>query len=293
MENEINVKNIVDDFNKSIQKEKRKDIGDIVYTKAMLENMLDVKKKEPIVENPSSISNDNIKIEQKIIPESSALTIMGIKIDLSEKKQSYIVAFKKYYVESKSHNLLLGAYAAAKAGFYSMALSFMGVSTDQIEDLKREAGSSAIAKNIELFNENENSSELGKIAGGSKKYLKALEKLANEIRNQLIRQCENLGLKGYFTQEKIAQIKIEQCQNIKSKLEEEKTNLEYQIKMAQLGSSLSEMPEEIGKKINKIDQLLGRVEMRVSQLQRELDKIIAKASKNIKDRIAFQRADTY
>ena len=83
-----------------------------------------------------------------------------------------------------------------------------------------------------LFEENEYNAELMAVVGGGKKTLKAQQKIIGEIRRQLITQAKNLGLDNYYTQEKIIEIQVEQCQKILSKFMEERNNLQYQLALS-------------------------------------------------------------
>jgi hypothetical protein len=69
--------------------------------------------------------------------------------------------------------------------------------------------------------------------------MKTQQSLIREVRTQLVTQCEKLGLKGYYTKEKILEIQIEQCKKILSKFLEEKSTLEYQLTMYDMGSDYS------------------------------------------------------
>lgn len=302
MREDINLKISAEAIHEIIPKgtAKEGDIGNIIYSKALFEKMLK-KKDEPLNAQPvSSMSSvpqaDSVIRTSPEFNRAGQAGTSGISINLKDKTAKYRESFKKYYIESKSHNMLIRAFGGAKAGFYGMMLSMLGMSSDEIEELKREAASTALARIKELINENEQASELSSITGGTKKQKKVQARVTNEMRKQLVTQAENLGLKGFFTQEKITEIKIEQCRNIAARLDEEKINLDYQIEMAGLGAEVNERVEDIKAKLFKISSLISKANTRIISLEKDLEKICAKKGSGSILRTASaapQRASVY
>ncbi len=167
----------------------------------------------------------------KEVKSPELVTFLGAKvgINVKDKIEDYIGKYTKFFVQSKSHNPLVGRFAEMKMAFFGMMLSMLGVTSEELRTIQKKAAEGAISKNRLLFEENEYTGELLSIVGGSKKYIRTQSAIVNEIRNQIITQCDKLGLKGYYTKERVLQTQIEQCRKILSKFSEEKLNLEYQL----------------------------------------------------------------
>jgi len=156
-------------------------------------------------------------------------SILGYNIDLKAKISEYKDKYKSNIAQTSSHNLGIKLYASAKASFYGAVLSMLGVSPNELSALKSEATASARTQNEQLFCENEYNGELLATVGGKKKDMKAQQKIVGVIRKQLIEQAANLGMKDAYSEDKIAQIQLEQCKKILGKFQEERTNLVYQL----------------------------------------------------------------
>ncbi len=166
-------------------------------------------------------------------------SFLGIKVGeaLKGKVEGFKDDYQKFFVQSKSHNILMAKFAELRTGFLGMMLSMIGVTSEDLIKLQRQASGNAIAKNKALFEENEYTGELLSIMGGSKKYIRTQSAVVGEIRAQIVGQCERMGLKGYFSKEKVLQTQLEQCNKILGKFNEEKMTLEYQMSMMNMGFS--------------------------------------------------------
>lgn len=214
--------------------------------------------------------------DKKIAPSSapSILNIFGIKINIDAKIDFYKEGLRKNYVLSKSHNLLVANFAKMKAGFFSGVLSFLGVSSGEIEEIKKSAKESEIVQKKQLFEENEYTSELFSIIGGTKKQIKRQKMITDEIRAQTIRQFENWGLKEYFSKEKMLEIQLAQCQKILEKFDDEKSLIQYQISMVEAGISLDgSTQKDLEAKLSKIDSFIAKAKRRIEIHNKFLESI--------------------
>lgn len=174
-----------------------------------------------------------------IMPEEVSapklLSFMGYKIDLSSKIADLKESLIKNYTLTKSHNLMVARFAEFKSAAVGALLSMLGVPNEELDKIKKKAMGDALSQNKALFEENEYNGELLGIIGAPKKRMRAQNKVLNEIRNQLKIQGVNLGLDGYYSRERILEIRLEQCCKILEKFLEEKNNLEYQRQMLTFG----------------------------------------------------------
>lgn len=157
------------------------------------------------------------------------VSLLGYKISLADKIDSFKENYIKNYAQTKSHNYLMSKFAMLKVAFLGQMLSMLGMSSEDIRKLQKQAIESSIDENQALFNENEYNSELIEIVGGAKKKIRAQKKAIDEIRRQLRTQANNLGIGHYYTQRRIIEIKLEQSRAILGNFIEEKSNLEYQL----------------------------------------------------------------
>lgn len=177
----------------------------------------------------------SVSIMPEEVQAPRSINFFGYKIDLSSKiedlKQNYI----KNYTLTKSHNLMVARFSQFKTASLGALLSMLGVSHNELENMQEKSVRVAARQNKLLFEENEYNGELLSIIGASKKRMRGQNRVLSEIRNQLLIQAKNLGLEGYYTQEKILEIRLAQCSKILEKFLEEKTNLEYQSQMMAFG----------------------------------------------------------
>lgn len=154
------------------------------------------------------------------------LSLFGYKIDVSQQVDQFKQKFQKFFIESKSHNAMIGKFSELKFGIVAALLSLLGVDPNTLETLKKESLKKAIQDNIDCFEQNEYNAELLTIFTKSKKD-KGRVKVLTELRKQLIKQMANYGEAGYYTKERIYTIKKDQVQRILGDLLEEKQNLSY------------------------------------------------------------------
>lgn len=169
------------------------------------------------------------QVSAKRVKAPGEVTLLGYKINISEKLESFKDDYVKNYIQTKSHNYLLSKFALLKVAFLGQMLSMLGVTSEDIKKLQKQAMESAIDENMNLFKENEYNSELIEIVGGPKRQVKAQKKAIGEIRRQLTTQAVNLGLGHYYTQRKILEIQLDQSRAILDNFREEKDHLAYQL----------------------------------------------------------------
>ena len=154
------------------------------------------------------------------------LSLFGYKINVSQQVDQFKQRFQKFFIESKSHNPLIGKFSELKFGLMATLLSLLGVEPNTLEQLKKEALKKAIQNNILCFEQNEYNTELITIFTKTKKDTGRL-KVLTEIRKQLIKQMANYGEGHYYTKDRIYSIKKEQVLRILGDLLEEQQNLSY------------------------------------------------------------------
>ena len=154
------------------------------------------------------------------------LSLFGYKIDVSQQVDQFKQKFQKFFIESKSHNAMIGKFSELKFGIIAALLSLLGVEPNSLDKLKKEALKKAIQDNIDCFEQNEYNAELITIFTKSQKD-KGRIKVLTELRKQLIKQMANYGEANYYTKDRIYTIKKDQVQRILGDLLEEKQNLTY------------------------------------------------------------------
>ena len=179
--------------------------------------------------NTLDVDVSTVTTHDDLVESPRLIDFLGYKIDLSAKVAGYKDLYMRNFSLSRSHNLMVARFAEFKVGLFGFLLSMMGVSSADIRKLQRAAMEKAVNENRILFEENEYNAELIVIIGGSKKQRRVQQRVVGEIRKQLITQANRLGLKDYYTQEKITDIQKEQCQKILWKFIEEKMNLNYKL----------------------------------------------------------------
>lgn len=158
------------------------------------------------------------------------INVLGLRIDMNEKVQSFIDKYIKNYVQARSHNLMLAKFAQFNVAFMGQLLSMLGMTTEEIRKLQKEAINAAVEENKQFFIENEYNGEMIEIVGGgTKKEIKQQQRIVQEMRTQFMTQMQRLGYPGYYTQRAIKEIQIEQVKKIIQQFNEEKANLEFQL----------------------------------------------------------------
>jgi hypothetical protein len=154
------------------------------------------------------------------------LAILGYKIDLSTQVDQFKQKLQKFFIESKSHNPLVGKFSQLKFGITMAILGFLGVDPNTLETLKKEALKKAITDNIDCFEQNEYNIELLTIFSNKKKD-KGRIKVLTALRNQLITQMSHYDNPDFYTKDTITFIKTTQIKKILLDLLQEHQNLEY------------------------------------------------------------------
>ncbi|MGA0241482.1 MAG: hypothetical protein ACO3K7_00605 [Candidatus Marinamargulisbacteria bacterium] len=177
-----------------------------------------------IVPNESSVVHTSSPIPQKTT--GHMLALLGYKIDVSQQVDSFKQKLQKFFIESKSHNPLVGKFSELKFGMVSSLLSLLGIAPSDIEDLKKEALQRAIQDNINNFTQNEYNTELMTIFKKDQKDAGRM-KILDKLRDQLIQQMALYGQPDYYTNQQITTIKKNQITKIRDDLLEEQQNLKY------------------------------------------------------------------
>ncbi|MFA6548705.1 MAG: hypothetical protein WCT39_02065, partial [Candidatus Margulisiibacteriota bacterium] len=182
------------------------------------------------VPNTYQVDVTSVQVHVDEVSAPKDLNLFGYRINLKDKIEMFQDNYVKNYALTKSHNLMVARFAEMKTAFYGYLLSTLGCASEDIRKLQKKAIENSTKQNKMLFEENEYNAELmAVVGGGGKKMLRAQQKVISEIRKQLIMQAKNLGMDDYYTQEKIIEIQVEQCQKILDKFMEEKNNLQYQL----------------------------------------------------------------
>ncbi len=156
--------------------------------------------------------------------------ILGQKIQIKDKVEGLIEAYKKSVIQSTSHNLILSRLAGMKMAACAFILSLLGMPVEELKKLKKQAIEDAIAENAALFEENTYNMELLEIlGGGSGVHAKAQRSILDEIQKQILTQAKRLNIDDYYTKEKILETKIRVCKDIMFKFREEEMNLQYEL----------------------------------------------------------------
>tara|TARA_A100001015_G_scaffold319213_1_gene441426 strand:- start:236 stop:763 length:528 start_codon:yes stop_codon:yes gene_type:complete len=154
------------------------------------------------------------------------ISVFGIKIDIYARINELQQKLQKTFIESKSHNALIGRFSAIKFGMLSALLTLLGIEPNTIESLKKDARKKAIEKNIENFTQNEYNAELMIIFNKGKKD-RTRSRILDQLRQQLMKQMNRYDQPNFYTKSKIKDIKETQIKKILTDLLEEKQNLEY------------------------------------------------------------------
>lgn len=158
------------------------------------------------------------------------INVLGLRVDVSEKMQVFIDKYVKNYVQARSHNLMLAKFAQFNVAIMGQMLSLLGMTSDEIRKLQKEAISVAVEENEQFFAENEYNGEMIEIVGGgTKKEIKQQQKIVQEMRTQFITQMQRLGYSSCYSERAIKEIQIAQVKKIIEQFHEEKMNLDFQL----------------------------------------------------------------
>jgi hypothetical protein len=157
---------------------------------------------------------------------SQVLALFGYKIDITSQVDQFKQRLQTFFIESKSHNPLVGRFSELKFGMTMAILGFLGVDGNTLEALKKEALKKAIADNIECFEQNEYNIELLTVFCNKKSDIGRI-KILSKLRDQLIKQMDNYGNEGFYSTDTINYIKKQKVQTILMDLLQEHQNLTY------------------------------------------------------------------
>lgn len=160
---------------------------------------------------------------------SKILQFFSQKIDFQKKQPELKKLYKEVITQSRSDNPLLSKYGRFKVSVVGHILSLTGVSPDEIKTLKREAIAAAFKENTELMEDNIYNTELAELLYGRKnrKNKNSLE-LFESMRNTLIQKMVNIGRPGYWSDIRLQEERITQCQKILEEFQKELHDLKYQ-----------------------------------------------------------------
>lgn len=157
------------------------------------------------------------------------LRVMGVKVDVSNKANEYKQNYMEQFIQSRSPNFFLSRFAQLKCGFTSQILSLLGVTTQEIQKLQKEALKSAREENQKLMKENIYNIELCElIYGRTPKAKKSLE-LLQEMEKQLIEQMSLLGKTEFWTKLRLLEERKQQCLKIKEEFLKERSIIQYKL----------------------------------------------------------------
>jgi hypothetical protein len=175
---------------------------------------------------PEEKTDQTITTFKQTSSSSHILALFGYKIDLSNQVEQFKQKFQTFYIESKSHNALVGKFSELKFGITMAILGFLGVDGNTLETLKKEALKKAISDNIECFEQNEYNIELLTVFSNKKKDISRI-KILTKLREQLITQMNHYGNDGFYSTDTINYIKKQKVQTILMDLLQEHQNLTY------------------------------------------------------------------
>lgn len=177
---------------------------------------------DPDIEHPI-VSSVDLKYDAKEILRSKGHEINFLG-QLPRLKQSFI----QNYIQSKSSSLLVSKYGAFKVGIIGQSLSVLGVSSEDILQLKKKAHQQAIQENIEMMGETLYNLELMELVHGVSRKTKKSRQLLMETQNKLIGQMNALGRGDYWDEARLLEGKIQQLSVIEEEFNRDYRALLYQ-----------------------------------------------------------------
>ncbi len=173
-------------------------------------------------------NRDIIRIEPEVTKaQDQILHFLGYEIDLSSKVAFFKSSYQKAFIESKSHNFLLAKFSDLKTGAFHMILGALGINTEELVGLRKEALKAAIQETIMLFEQNAYNYEVFHLFSSGRKD-KAKLLVFNESKKQLMLKMDRFGKKDYFNDERENEYQQKAVRRILQDLLEEKQNMEYQ-----------------------------------------------------------------
>jgi|GEM_PF-5152918 len=202
--------------------------------------------------------------------EPKVVTFLGLKIDVRPQAELLSVQYKRNYGLSKSHNLLVAKFAEFKMGALSAMLHILGVSAEELRALARDAHKESVAQNRANFTENEYTSEMLAVIGGTKKQVKTQKAVTGEIRSQLMKQAQNLGAADMYDKTALLEIRLEQAERVRGLFAEEKMHTDYRLCLFDSGINRHEKRQDILSRLYKVSGFLSKASQRVELHKRAL-----------------------
>ena len=165
----------------------------------------------------------------KIVRPQTEFRLFGIKLDMTEVRLAKLKEdYQKSAAGTISHNFIMAKFAEFRLNALGFMLSMAGVPPEEIEKIKKNAIAAAGQEAGEALRENEMNAELVQIVGGNKRAVKAQIAATTEVRTQLLSQLSNAGMGHLFTPRRMVEIRLELCQDIRSKFLAERDQLVYE-----------------------------------------------------------------
>lgn len=156
------------------------------------------------------------------------LQILTKKIDFSVKLPQIEQALKQSMVQSKSPNFFLSKYAQFKVGVYVQLLAGLGMSSEDIKKLQKQAMEGAVSENILSMGENIYGEELTEILHGKTRKSRRTLGMYTEAQQQLTQQMALLGKPNYWNKARLYEEKLKQAAKIREEFKNQRDALAYQ-----------------------------------------------------------------
>lgn len=160
------------------------------------------------------------------------LSGFGIKIKMDKKLDAMLEKYKKHFKKTKSHNKMLAQFAQFNVDMIGLVLSKLGVSQEELMELRRVLTGECIEENLAMRDENIYNMELVQIIGGKQSKVKADLEVMHEIADQLVIQAKKLDIEEEYSPQALLLAKINKCKEILESFQEEKNKLSYFLDFA-------------------------------------------------------------
>ncbi|MBT5954549.1 hypothetical protein HOG98_07490 [bacterium] len=213
---------------------------------------------------------------------TAIMKFMGVKIDFTEKLPHLKQSYMQNVIQTKSHNFFLAKYAGFKMGMVGQLLSSLGVSAQELEELKKQAIETTVVDLLEQVCENIYNMELVTLVfGKTKKARKPMAKF-QEIQAQLLTQLKFMDKADYWSNTRVLEEQSTQCRRIIDEFEAEKETVSSQFNYFEFKKQTKK--EEKKSVSVKIDDP-NKEELSIFDVRKKLDKLnlyIRRASDRIK-----------
>lgn len=188
-------------------------------------------------------------IEKRKYNARDIVRYMGHEINFSKRKEEFKEMLFHNIQESRASNKFVAQFSKFKVGIINQVLTFLDVSLDEINSIKKEALAELIQENQHEMEENIYHQELleiihGKTRKGRKKTA-IFKHLELDLKLQMNRINEN---NDFWSFSELQNKKIQQCKKILEEFKEEKKHLEYTLATIQ--------QQKIGKKSHERKQII-------------------------------------